>query len=101
MVDIYPKCGLPKDICVCDTLEKEEPHSIKIYIDKKRFGKLMTVIEGLDSKELKKVAKELKHMLSTGGTSKDGQIMLQGDHRKRAKDALVKMGYKEEYISIV
>ncbi len=99
MASICPKCGLPQDICVCDTLEKEEPHQIKIYADKKRFGKLVTIVEGLDEKEIDKIAKELKHMLATGGTSKEGIIMLQGDHRAKAKEALLKLGFKEGHIS--
>lgn len=100
MVGICPKCGLPEDLCVCDTLDKEEPHHITIYTDKKRFGKLVTVIEGLDDKEISKITKELKHMLSTGGTHKDGMVMLQGDHKQRVKEALVKLGFRETDISI-
>ncbi|MCX8200220.1 MAG: stress response translation initiation inhibitor YciH [Candidatus Micrarchaeota archaeon] len=100
MAGICPKCGLPLDICVCDTLEKETPHQIKIYVDKKRFGKLVTIVEGLDPKEIDKIAKDLKHMLSTGGTSKNGIILLQGDHKDHVKQALLKIGFKEEHISM-
>ncbi len=100
MAGICPKCGLPQDICVCEALEKEEPHRITIYVDKKRFGKLVTIVDGLDDKEISKIAKELKHMLSTGGTHKDGRIMLQGNRKDDAKNALIKLGFKETDIFI-
>jgi len=100
MAGICPKCGLPQDICVCDTLEKETSSKIVVYVDKKRFGKVVTIIEGLDEKQINKVAKDLKHMLSTGGTSKDGIILLQGDHKVRVKEAFIKLGYKEENLNL-
>ena len=46
------------------------------------------------------VAHRLKGRLATGGTAKEGVIMLQGDHRTRIKDELVKMGFKEDHIEI-
>ncbi|MGB9635465.1 MAG: stress response translation initiation inhibitor YciH [Candidatus Micrarchaeia archaeon] len=98
MPGICPKCGLPKDICVCEALEKEQPHRISIYVDKKRFGKVVTIIEGLDEKEIGKIAKELKHKIATGGTYKEGIVMLQGDHKHNVKEALIKMGFREEDI---
>lgn len=97
---ICPKCGLPQDICVCDTLEKEQPHQIKVYTDKKRFGKLVTIVEGLDAKEIDKITKELKHRLATGGTNKEGIILLQGDHKDKAVNMLIQLGFKREHISV-
>jgi len=100
MAGICPKCGLPQDICVCETLSKEEQHHINVYTDKKRFGKLVTIVEGLDDKKRVKIAKELKRMIATGGTYKEGQIMLQGNHKHKVKEALIKLGFKEEDISV-
>ena len=100
MAEICPKCGLPKDICACEVLEKEEVEQIKIYTTRKRFGKLVTIIEGLDKSKLNKTAKELKQKLACGGSAKDGVIILQGSHPKKAKETLAKMGYDESSIRL-
>ena len=100
MPEICPKCGLLKDICACEVLEKEESQRIKVYSTKKRFGKLVTVVEGLDREVLEKTAKELKHKLACGGTSKNGIIVLQGDHKDKIKGLLTTMGYSPESITV-
>ena len=100
MPEICPKCGLLKDICACDVLEKEESQRIKVYSTKKRFGKLVTIVEGLEKDVLDKTAKELKHKLACGGTAKDGAIVLQGDHKDKVKPLLVSMGYSEQSITV-
>ncbi len=100
MPEICPKCGLLKDICACDVLEKEESQRIKVYSTKKRFGKLVTIVEGLEKDVLDKTAKELKHKLACGGTAKDGSIVLQGDHKDKIKSLLVSMGYSEHSITV-
>jgi len=50
--------------------------------------------------ELQRVAQELKKKLATGGTAKDGQVIIQGDKREEAKNILVKMGYSESNIEV-
>jgi translation initiation factor 1 len=42
----------------------------------------------------------MKTSIGTGGTFKDGQIILQGDHRETVKGLLVKMGFKAEAIEV-
>ena len=54
MTEICPKCGLNKELCVCETIAKEEQR-IKIKSVKRRFGKIMTVVEGMDEKDIKEV----------------------------------------------
>ncbi len=100
MPEICPKCGLIKDICACDILEKEEAQKIQAYTTKKKFKKLVTVVEGIDSDRIDETAKELKRRLACGGTAKDGVIVLQGDHKRKIKGLLVDMGYPEENIAI-
>ena len=60
------------------------------------------MIEGLDPKinNLENVAKELKGKYACGGTTKEGYIFLQGDHRDTIKDALVNLGFSEEKIEL-
>jgi len=98
MPDICPKCGLPKEICVCDVLNKETNRRIKIYTERKKFKKYMTVVSGLSGDEMEKTAKELKHKLACGGTSKNGMIELQGEHKDAVKKALLELGYPQESI---
>jgi translation initiation factor 1 len=98
MPDICPKCGLPKEICVCDVLNKETNRRIKIYTEKKKFRKYMTIVSGLSGEEMEKTAKELKHKLACGGTSKNGIIELQGEHKDGVKKALIALGYPQESI---
>ena len=100
MADICPKCGLPKEICVCDALDKEAEGKIKVLIKKAKFKKLMTVVSGIDQSELEKTTKNLKRILACGGTFKDGQIELQGNHKDNARKALISIGYKEQNIDI-
>lgn len=94
-------CGLPKDLCVCQTLASEE-QKITLSILKKRFGKLTTTISGLDEKtiDLKDLAKKLKIKLACGGTAKNGIIELQGSHVEKVKIELIKLGFKENLIII-
>ena len=98
-MDICPKCGLPREACVCEEIARSE-QKIKIETVKKKFGKLATLISGLDKEvDIKDLAKKLKNELACGGTVKDGTIELQGDHRKRIKVALIKFGFREEQIT--
>jgi translation initiation factor 1 len=81
-------------------IEKEEA-AIVITKDIRKYRKPVTVISGLqDRKDLKEITKQLKTKIGTGGTFKDGQIILQGDHRETAKSLLVQMGFKEEAIEV-
>lgn len=67
--------------------------------DKKRYGKIVTVVTGFDSGvDVKKIAKTLKNELACGGTYKDDVIELQGDHTRRIKEILVKEGFDGDSI---
>lgn len=97
-MEICPKCGLPQQACVCEQIVKGS-QKIKITTDKKRYGKIVTVISGFDTGvDIKRIAKTLKNKLACGGTHKDGVIELQGDHRQEAKKLLIKEGFDEESI---
>jgi translation initiation factor 1 len=97
-MEICPKCGLPKQACVCEQIVKSSQR-IKVTIDKKRYGKIMTVVSGFESGiDVKKIAKALKNELACGGTYKGNSVELQGDHRKKIKEILVKLGFNEESI---
>lgn len=98
MPEICPKCGLPSDICTCRTLEIEV-QKIKIFVERRKFGKPITVVEGI-TENAKDLASTLKSKLACGGTFKNGHIELQGDHRNRLKEMLVGLGYSENQIEL-
>ena len=98
MTEICDKCGLPKELCVCETIAKEK-EKIRVFTERKRYGKTITVIRGLSRDvDSKKILKELKTRLACGGTLKDREIELQGDHREKAVGILVRLGFSEDQI---
>ena len=98
-MDICPKCGLPKQACVCEEIAKSEQR-IQIKTVKRKFGKLTTVISGIEGMDLKKIAKQLKEELGCGGTVKENEIELQGDHLKKIKPILIEIGFSESSINL-
>lgn len=80
-------------------LSKSEKASskVRVMLDAKgRKGKKVTVVTGLplDNDELEKLGAQLKQSCGSGGTVKDGEIEVQGDHVKKILAELEKLGYK-------
>ena len=69
MADICPNCGLPKELCVCNILDRETESKIKVFTKKAKFDKYVTVVEGISLDEIDKTAKSLKRILACGGTA--------------------------------
>lgn len=97
MVAICATCGLPEELCMCEEIAREQQR-IKIYSDKRRYGKVVTIVEGIDESDINmdELARNLKTKCAAGGTVKDGRIELQGEHRKKVQMALEKMGFTVE-----
>ena len=99
-MEICPKCGLPKQACVCEQIVKGS-QKITVTTDKKRYGKIVTVVSGFESGiDIKQITKALKNKLACGGTYKGNMIELQGDHRDKIKSLLVELGFDEDSIEI-
>jgi translation initiation factor 1 len=101
MSNIDPITGLPKELSSWENIAKED-QKIVIRGVKKKFGKPYTIIEGIDDKDvnIKDVAKQLKNKFACGGTAKDGNIELQGNHKDKAKEELIKLGFSPESIEV-
>lgn len=86
---------------MCQEISREQQR-IVVYTEKRKFGKTVTVVEGLaeNQNSMKELIKKLKSKLACGGTAKGGRIELQGDHKSRVKDILVENGFTPEMIDI-
>jgi len=102
MPEICPTCGLPKDICVCSEISKEQQR-IKVRLETRKFGRPVTIIDGIDPKEndMGRLAQKMKAFCACGGTAKNDQIILQGDHRERIANFLTdQLGYPKDNIEV-
>lgn len=94
---ICPGCAQPVAACTCKN-NKAMPATDGIvrvsHETKGRKGKGVTVIQGvaLDALALAQLGKQLKAACGTGGTTKDGVIEIQGEHRDTVIAALQKRG---------
>jgi translation initiation factor 1 len=101
---VCPDCRKPVSACRCKQKKtskfppKTHPRDGVVRIQREakgRKGKTATVIYGLplDEQGLKDLARELKARCGTGGTAKDGVIVIQGDHRKTLLEAIGEKRY--------
>lgn len=70
---------------------------LRVWLEKNhRGGKTATVIKGFvgSDDDLEALGKTLKTKCGTGGSAKDGEIIIQGDHREKIMTILSQLGYK-------
>jgi translation initiation factor 1 len=81
----------------------KEAQKIRISLSQKRFGKVTTLVQGIDPTAInvKELLKKLKSKLACGGTYKHNEIELQGDHRERVRQILIKEGFPPEIIEVI
>jgi translation initiation factor 1 len=104
---ICPECGRPVSTgCTCGKKKRgkagrrpsgfPEDGTVRIQREVKgRKGKTVTAVFGvpLENGDLRDFAKALKRRCGTGGSVKDGVIVIQGDHRQTLLDEIKKRGY--------
>lgn len=74
-------------------LDAQEETRVTVTIESRRYGKAVTVIEGLEGRsDAADLLRALKQGLATGGSAKEGRIELQGHHRRRAMAILANHG---------
>jgi translation initiation factor 1 len=73
-----------------------EKQSLKIRLDKRKRGKLVTVVSGFHCSEIQieETMSFLKSQCGAGGCVDSGNIELQGDHTQRIADLLIARGYR-------
>jgi translation initiation factor 1 len=89
-----------KPVAEIKPAKKRQSEPLRVELDK-RNGKpatLVTEFQGKDS-ELKELAKLLKVKCGAGGSSRDGEILIQGDFRVKIADILLELGYKVKKIN--
>jgi len=83
-----------------DNLETLDPSQQKLKVQletKHRAGKAVTVVFGFIGRptDLEELGKKIKTFCGTGGSAKDGEIIVQGDQRERVLQYLLKNGFKQ------
>lgn len=100
MANVCNQCGLPQDLCVCETIAREQ-QKITVTVEKRKFGKKYTIVVGIRKEaNIDEILRKLKTKLACGGTAKNGQIELQGDHKFRVKQVLSELGFPDETIEV-
>lgn len=70
--------------------------NLRVWLDRKqRGGKVVTLVKGFvgSEEDLAALARLLKTKCGVGGAAKEGEILIQGDHRDRVVEILTKSGY--------
>ena len=96
------RCEKPEAECTCPPLPKTKAtvppgkQTIKLSIEKRKKGKLMTVIRGLagDAEDLDALLSRLKSSCGAGGTRDNDELEIQGDQLERLRTLLTDWGYR-------
>ncbi len=104
--DRPPRCETCEELeenCACPPPEPAtapkippEKQTAKLAIEKRKKGKMVTVVRGLPSEgnDLPGLLLELKTVCGAGGTLKEDTLEIQGKHLDRIREHLAKLGYK-------
>ena len=94
------RCGELEADCSCPPPPKKltspEKQTARVNIEKRKKGKLVTVVRGLSAEknDLPAVLGKLKAACGAGGTVKDDLLEVQGNHLERIRDLLADVGYR-------
>lgn len=90
----------PEVVAAAKPVKKRQVEPLRVELDK-RNGKPATLVTDFKGKddELKDLAKLLKVKCGAGGSSRDGEILVQGDFRVKIAEILLEMGFKVKKIN--
>ncbi|QEG24387.1 translation initiation factor [Mariniblastus fucicola] len=102
--DVPPRCDRCEELesdCKCPPLPPPanvvDPSNqkLKIRVEKRKRGKIVTVIVGLANDDARSgLLKELKNLVGSGGTIRDEDLEIQGDHADTLAKSLLERGYQ-------
>ena len=100
--DIPPRCERCRELeseCECPPVPRAQTppdkQTLKIAVEKRKKGKVVTVIRGLDTEnDNSDLLTQLKNHCGAGGTIKEGTIEIQGNHAERALSKLRELQFK-------
>ena len=100
LTDAHPELNRVPDHLPEPTPKRAPKQTLRVELDKRK-GKTATLITEYDApdSEVKKLAQTLKVKLASGGSTRDGEILLQGDLRRKAAALLEEMGFKVKRIN--
>lgn len=88
--------AMPKEEFIEEDTPENKEQKLRVVLDKKqRAGKVVTLVEGFIGREedFQALAKKIKTRCGTGGTAKDGVILIQGDYKLKIAAWLQEWGY--------
>lgn len=94
------QCGELEEACVCPpptkVLTPPGKQTAKLAVEKRKEGKVVTVVRGLppDENDLPALLTRLKSACGSGGTLKDDVLEIQGDRLSQIAELLKQIGYK-------
>ncbi len=94
------RCGELEAACTCppppQVLTPPEKQTARLNVEKRKKGKVVTVVCGLPAEEndLPGLLGRLKTACGAGGTIKDDELQIQGDHLERLRGLLADIGYR-------
>lgn len=92
------RCGAFESECDCprgpSSPKSGDRQIVRLGIEKRRKGKVVTVVKGICSSELVGLLSQLKTVCGAGGTLKDGLLEIQGDHVDRIAGVLASLGHR-------
>lgn len=91
------RCGALESECTCPKASSPQggdQQIVRLSLEKRRKGKVVTVVKGIGSHDLVSLLSQLKTVCGAGGSLQDGLLEIQGAHVDRIAGVLTSLGYR-------